>query len=154
MLQPAVRKYCLAEVLAVKHSPDPTGIGHRWAGIEAAIKGMWYVAGPLSGLRGDPSSFERSEWTREQQWMADTSLLMQMIDDWVDQDRGARLTAVHTGNWTVERAAVLFQKTHQDLHVLLDASGIRNPTLKAIFADLYVNYLHAALDAMRTGVAA
>lgn len=46
VLQPAIRKYCAAEVLAVKGVPDPLGMGHRWAGIDAAIKGMWYVAGP------------------------------------------------------------------------------------------------------------
>jgi hypothetical protein len=41
VLQPAVRNYCLAEALAVIHASDPTGMGHRWAGIDAAIKGMW-----------------------------------------------------------------------------------------------------------------
>ena len=94
ILQPAVRNYCLAEALAVVHASDPTGMGHRWAGIEAAIKGMWYVVGPRMGLRGSLSRFERPAWNREQQWMADTSLLMQMIDDWVDQDedRGTRVT--------------------------------------------------------------
>ena len=86
-LQPAVRNYCLAEALAVIHAFDPMGMGHRWAGIDAAIKGMWYVVGPHMGLRGRLSEFERPGWNREQQWMADTSLLMQMIDDWVDQDK-------------------------------------------------------------------
>jgi len=53
VLQPAVSDYCIAEVLAVKQVPDTTGKGHRWAGIEAAIEGMWYVAGPLMGLQGE-----------------------------------------------------------------------------------------------------
>jgi hypothetical protein len=156
VLQPAVRNYCQAEVLAIEQAPDPTGMGHRWAGIGAAIKGMWYVAGPMMGLQGDPSRFERTQWNREQHWMADTSLLMQMIDDWVDQDedRGARLTPVVTGDWTLESAAALFDKTVRDTTVLLDASGIQKPILKAILVDLYKDYLHTALDAMRTGVAA
>ena len=51
VLQPAVNDYCCAEALAVKGLPDSTGTGHRWAGIEAAIKGMWYVAGPNMGLQ-------------------------------------------------------------------------------------------------------
>ena len=156
VLQPAVRNYCQAEVLATEQVPDPTGMGHRWAGIEAAIKGMWYVAGPLMGLQGDPSRFERSQWNREQHWMADTSLLMQMIDDWFDQDedRGARLTPVVTGNWTLESTADLFHKTVQDLTALLDANGIQKPIVKALLVDLYKDYLHVAMGAMRTGVAA
>ena len=28
-------------------------MGHRWAGIEAAIKGMWYVVGPF-GIKDSP----------------------------------------------------------------------------------------------------
>ena len=94
---------------------------------------MSYVAGPLMGLQGDPSKFERSQWNREQQWMADTSLLLQMIDDWCDQDedRGARLTPVITGEWTLESAADLFEKTLRGLTTLLDGSGIQKPVLKA-----------------------
>lgn len=156
VLQPAVRNYCLAEVLAAKQIPDPTGMGHRWAGIEAAIKGMWYATGPLLGLQVDLSRFETSEWTREQQWMANTSLLMQMIDDWVDQDedRGTRLTPVITGDWTLETVRELFRKTVSDLNALLDANGIRKPIVKIIFTDLYVDYLQTAMNAMRTGAAA
>ncbi len=156
VLQPAVRRYCEAEVLAVKGVPDSTGMGHRWAGIDAAIKGMWYVAGPRMGLQGDSVRFEMDRWNREQQWMADTTLLMQMIDDWVDQDedRGARLTPVVAGDWDLESAADLFDKTLRDLSVLLDASRIQKPVLKAILVDLYKDYLHTAMDAMRAGVAA
>ena len=51
VLVPAVQEYCLAEALAVAHAPDPKGMGHRWAGIDSAIKGMWYVVGPLYGVR-------------------------------------------------------------------------------------------------------
>jgi hypothetical protein len=81
ILVPAVRAYCLAEALAVAHIPDPMGMGHRWAGIDSAIKGMWYAVGPCMGLSGNLARFEKTEWNREQRWMADTSLLMQMIDD-------------------------------------------------------------------------
>src|SRR5262249_5084785 len=61
VLQPAVRKYCEAEVLAVRGVPDSTGMGHRWAGIDAAIKGMWYVAGPQMGLEADYARFEKDQ---------------------------------------------------------------------------------------------
>jgi hypothetical protein len=156
VLQPAVRDYCLAERLAVTHSPDATGLAHRWPGIEAAIKGMWYVIGPLMGLQGNLSQFMQSAWTLEQQWMADTSLLMQMIDDWADQDedRGARITPVVTGVWSPESIAALFSKTVRDLRVLLTRNDVRNPAAQDVFVDLYKDYLHTAMGAMRSGVAA
>lgn len=156
VVEPTVCNYCRAEALAIARAPDPSGMGHRWAGIEAAIKGMWYVTGPLIGLRGDAQRFERSQWNREQRWMADTSLLMQMIDDWVDQDedRDARLTPVVTGDWVLTSAAELFDKTVRDLVSLLDASGLRQSVLKTILVDLYKDYLYTAMDGMRTGAAA
>jgi hypothetical protein len=156
VLQPAVRDYCLAEARAVAQVPDPTGMGHRWAGIDAAIKGMWYVVGPSMGLRGSLSRFERSEWNREQQWMADTSLLMQMIDDWVDQDedRGTRVTPVVAGDWSTQSVIDLHNKTVRDLSFMLSENGIRNVVIQQLFVDLYNDYLHAALDGMRSGVAA
>lgn len=156
VLQPAVREYCQAEVLAVEQMSDPTGMGHRWAGLEAAIKGMWYVIGPRMGLQGDLCRFEQRQWNREQRWMADTSLLMQIIDDWVDQDDdcGARLTAVVAGEWTLESVAGLYRKTMRDLTALLDEGGIRNPVLKDLLVDLYTDYLQAAISAMDSGLAA
>jgi hypothetical protein len=36
----------------------------------------------------------------------------------------------------------------------MDESGIRSPTLQAVINDLYNDYLHAAMDAMRSGLAA
>lgn len=156
ILQIAVRDYCLAEVLAVSHAPDPMEMGHRWAGIQAVIKGMWYVVGPCIGLRGSLSQFEQRAWNREQRWMADTTMLMQMIDDWVDQDddRGARLTPVIAGNWSAESVDELYRKTARELWVMMEHKGIKNRVVQQLFVDLYNDYLHTALDAMRAGVAA
>jgi hypothetical protein len=156
VLQPAVRAYCLAEALAVTSAPDPAGMGHRWAGIDAAVKGMWYAVGPCMGLQGSLSRFERQEWNREQQWMADTSLLMQMIDDWVDQDedRGTRVTPVVAGDWSPQSVDRLYRKTVQDLATILTENRVRNPVLRELFTDLFTDFLHAALEAMRVGVAA
>jgi hypothetical protein len=153
---PDDRAYCLAEALAVDHAPDPKGMGHRWAGIDSAIKGMWYVVGPCMGLGGNLSRFERTEWNREQQWMADTSLLMQMIDDWVDQyeDSGARVTPVIVGDWNTASVDQLYRKTVRDLAAMLTENRIRNCVLQDLFLDLYNDYLHLALEAMRTGAAA
>jgi len=156
VLVPAVHAYCLAEALAVAHAPDPKGMGHRWAGIDSATKGMWYVVGPCMGLSGNLARFEKTEWNREQQWMADTSLLMQMIDDWVDQDEdsGARVTPVVAGNWNTTSVDQLYRKTARDLATMLTENRIRNHVLQELFLDLYNDYLHVALEAMRTGVAA
>jgi hypothetical protein len=156
VLVPAVHAYCLAEALAVNHAPDPLGMGHRWAGIDSAIKGMWYVLGPCMGLGGNLALFEKTEWNREQRWMADTSLLMQMIDDWVDQDEdsGTRVTPVVTGLWNTASLDKLYRKTACDLNTMLTENRIRNRALEQLFLDLYNDYLHVALEAMRTGVAA
>jgi len=156
VLAPAVHEYCLAEALAVAHAPDPTGMGHRWAGIDSAIKGMWYVVGPCMGLSGNLAQFEKPAWNREQQWMAETSLLMQMIDDWVDQDEdsGSRATPVLSGAWGEESVNQLYRKTACDLGAMLTENQIRNPVLQKLFLELYNDYLHVALDAMRTGAAA
>jgi hypothetical protein len=154
VVEPAVRDYCLAEALAVAHAPDPRGMGHRSAGIDAVIKGMWYVVGPCMGL-GGCLSFEAPDWNREQHWMADTTLLMQMIDDWVDQDEdgGSRLTPVTAGDWNVGSVDALYRKTVLELAAMLTENGIRNRVLQQLFLDLYNDYLHVALEAMRTGVA-
>jgi hypothetical protein len=156
VLVPAVRAYCMAEALGVAHAPDPKGMGHRSAGIEAVIKGMWYVVAPSMGLAGNLARFETTEWNREQRWMADTTLLMQMIDDWVDQDEdnGARLTPVVTGDWNTESVDRLYRKTARDLAAMLSENRIRNPVVQELFFDLYNDYLHVAIEAMRTGIAA
>lgn len=156
VLFPATREYCSAEALAVANVQDPTGLGHRWAGIEAAIKGMWYVVGPCMGLANTYDRFQRARWNREQQWMADTSLLMQMIDDWVDEDEdlGKRPTPVTAGTWKRQAIQELYARTASDLAALLEATGVKNEVFKGLFSDLYVDYIYTALDAMQSGLAA
>lgn len=131
-------------------------MGHRLAGLDAALKGMWYVIAPRMGLQGDLSRFYEQHWNRDQRWMADTALLMQMVDDWVDQneDRGVRLTAVVTGQWSLQSLSDLFHKTVQDQPLLLRAGGVHNPVLSRLFLDLYLDYLHTAINAMDSGLAA
>jgi hypothetical protein len=123
---------------------------------DAAIKGMLYAVGPQMGLQHDLSRFEQNRWSREQLWMADTSLLMQMLDDWVDQeeDRERRLTPVIAGDWTLHSAQELYGKTIRDLNALLDESAIWKPLFRTLLIELYNDYLHAAINAMRSGVAA
>ena len=131
-------------------------MGHRSAGIDAAIKGMWYAVGPCMGFGESLKRFDKTEWNREQRWMADTSLVMQMIDDWVDQDEdsGTRVTPVVAGLWNTASVDQLYRKTARDLGTMLTENGIRNRVLQQLFLDLYDDYLHAAIEAMRSGVAA
>jgi hypothetical protein len=154
-LRHAMRKYCQEEALAATGQTDPSGMGFRSAGIEAAIGGMWYVVGPFLGLDNNDGALRRENWNAQQRWMADTSLLVQMIDDWIDQDedRAVRSTAVLSRDWTLEGMRELYEKTVVDLCLLLDKSGVRNKTIRKIFEDLYADYLHAGLDAMKNGVA-
>ena len=72
VLLPATREYCEEEALAASKAIDPSGMGYRRAGIETAIKGMWYVVGPFMGFDDDLDVFQRAHWNREQRWMADT----------------------------------------------------------------------------------
>jgi hypothetical protein len=87
--------------------------------------------------------------------MADTSLLMQMIDDWIDQDEdlSVRSTAVLSRDWSPEGIQNLYQKTLEDLTLLLKKNGVRNGTVRRLFVDLYTDYIYAGLDAMKSGVA-
>ena len=144
---PAVRNYCEAEALAVAGTPDPEALGHRGAGIQAVVEGMWYAIGPELGFNAPDS--------RQLLWMTDTTRIMQMIDDWVDQDEdfGKRLTPVLSGDWTLADIAGLYGKTVGDLKALLDGSGVQAPALQGVVVDLYTDYLQLALEAMR-GVAA
>jgi len=59
-----------------------------------------------------------------------------------------------TGDWTLQSVDALYDKTILDLAALLKESGVRNQVVKGLLEDLYRDYLHAALDAMRSGVAA
>jgi len=83
-------------------------------------------------LQGGLPRFDQPEWNPEQQWMANTSLLMQMIDDWVDQDEdcGSRTPPMIIGEWSLESVSDLYAKTVQDLRALLIQSGIRSPVLQ------------------------
>jgi hypothetical protein len=155
VLLPATQRYCQEEALAATGKRDPSGMGFRMDGIEAVISGMWYVVGPFIGLDDPGISHQRQNWNAEQRWMADTSLLMQMIDDWIDQDedRAVRSTAVLSRDWSLEGIQSLNRKTIEDLAQLLDKNGVRNETVKRLFVDLYMDYIHTGLEAMKRGIA-
>jgi len=155
VLLPATEKYCQEEALAAAGKRDPSGMGFRWTGIEAAINCMWYVVGSYIGLEDDREAVRRQNWNAEQKWMADTSLLTQMIDDWIDQDEDfpVRSTAILSGDWSPEEIQNLYRKTVEDLNQLLNKNGVQNGTVRALFLDLYTDYIYTGLDAMKNGVA-
>jgi hypothetical protein len=155
VLLPATQKYCQEEAQAAAGKRDPSGMGFRGAGIEAAISGMWYVVGSYIGLEDDGEAVRRENWNAEQIWMADTSLLMQMIDDWIDQDEdlSVRSTAILSRDWSPEGIQNLYRKTVADLTQLLNKNGVRNGTVRTLFVDLYTDYIYAGLDAMKSGIA-
>jgi hypothetical protein len=68
--------------------------------------------------------------------MADTPLLTQMIDDWVDQDedRRTRVMPVVAGDWNPQSVDRLYRTTVRDLATILTESRIRNPVLQELFA--------------------
>ncbi len=156
VILPAVKEYCRAEVSAVSGAIDATGLSFRWAGIDAAIKGMWYAIGPSVGVTSASAKLPLSSWNAEQKWMADTSLLMQMIDDWSDQDsdKGNRQTPVLAGTWTPDSIRALYLSTVTDLEAILDRTRIQNHCLRSVIIDLYRDYIHAAIEAVASGVAA
>lgn len=155
VLMPAMQRYCQEEAQAASGQTDRSGMGFRGAGIEAAISGMWYVVWPFLGLDDRFETHRRENWNAAQQWMADTSLLTQMIDDWIDQDedRALRSTAVLSQDWTPEGIQALYRKTVEDLTLLLHQNGVRNATVNRLFTDLYADYIHTGLQAMKSGVA-
>jgi hypothetical protein len=155
VLIPAIQQYCREERLATMQEMDPTGMGYRCAGIEAAINGMWYVVGPYLRLKDGFEAFRRQNWNAEQRWMADTSLLMQMIDDWIDQDedRTVRSTAVLSGDWSPGGIQSLYQKTVKDLTLLLNENGVRNNVAKTLLVDLYTDFIYVGLDGMKNSTA-
>jgi hypothetical protein len=71
-----------------------------------------------------------------------------------DEDSGARVTPVVAGDWNIGSVDRLYRKTAHDLAAMLTENRIRNRVFQELFLDLYNDYLHVALEAMRTGVAA
>lgn len=65
-----------------------------------------------------------------------------------------RLTPVTMGDWNTRSVDELYRKTTRDLIAMLPENGIRSRTFQELFLDLYNDYLHVALEAMRSGVAA
>src|ERR1035441_10424770 len=58
-------------------------------------------------------------------------------------------TAILSRDWSPEGIQKLYQKTIEDLTLLLNKNGVRNGTVRRLFVDLYTDYIYAGLDAMK-----
>jgi hypothetical protein len=59
-----------------------------------------------------------------------------------------------SGEWNLDSLTQLYLDTVRDLKTMLTKNGIKSPVLQDLFLDLYNDYLHSALSAMRSGLAA
>lgn len=133
-----------AEIARLEGRPDPSGLAHRGAGIEAGTRGLaWTV----------------KEWIGpdERAWMRSVSTFMQMLDDWVDLEadlaRGER-TPVAEGVWTLEAIEALFRETTEAIVAIAERNGERYPPYLALLRDSYVHRIRVLLQRMASGEAA
>lgn len=133
-----------AEIARLERRPDPSGLAHRGAGIEAGTRGLaWTV----------------KEWIgpAEREWMRSVSTFMQMLDDWVDLEadlaRGER-TPVAEGVWTLEAIEALFRETTEAIGAIAERNGESYPPYLALLRDSYVHRIRVLLRKMASGEAA
>jgi hypothetical protein len=127
-----------AEVRAMCGEPDPTGLGHRLAGVEGTIEGLLF-----------PVARYADEGTRA--WMVDVSLFVQVLDDWFDYEvdaRSDRATPVTTGAWTFADVAATWRRTTAGIEALVRASGLSSPRYVRFVREAYVLMMHEVMVAM------
>jgi hypothetical protein len=150
VLMPAMLRFAREEQDAVAGKFDAELLGHRGAGIDAALKSMWYAVGQFIGVEPSCDANGRARWNATQQWMENGTLLVQMMDDWIDRDRDAttRPTPVTQGQWTMSDIQAQYHKTREDLKAVLYEQGIKSIALHEVVCALYAEYLYRAMRAM------
>jgi hypothetical protein len=127
-----------SEVAALLGRSDPTGLGHRLAGVEGAIDGLLV---PVKHYAGDPA----------RAWMIDVSLFVQMLDDWIDLEgdlaTGLR-TPVAQGLWTYADIAATWERTVRGLEDLSRAVGLSSPRYVALLREAYIQMLREVVEGM------
>ena len=127
-----------AEVRAMLCEPDPTGLGHRLAGIEGTIDGLLF---PVVRYAGEGA----------RAWMYDVSLFVQVLDDWFDYEvdaRSDRATPVTTGDWTFTDVAATWRRSTDGIEALVRASGLDSPRYVRFVRESYVLMMHEVMEAM------
>jgi hypothetical protein len=133
-----VKMWIRAEVKAMRGEPDPTGLGHRLAGVEGTIDGILF---PVVRYAGEGA----------RAWMYDVSMFVQVMDDWLDYEVDSvsqRTTPVVTGHWTFADLTTTWQKTLTGIEGLLRASGLDSPRYVRFVREAYVLMMHEVMEAM------
>jgi hypothetical protein len=133
-----LHRWVNSEVAALEGVNDPTGLGHRLAGIEGAIDGL------LVGVRRYTGDEARA-------WMIDVSLFVQMLDDWIDLEgdleSGLR-TPVAQGLWTYEDIAEAWHRTVSGLEELVRSAGLTAPHYVDLLRETYILMLREVVEGM------
>lgn len=133
-----LRAWVDAEVASLQGDPDPTGLGHRLAGIEGTIDGLLVA---VKHYAGDAA----------RAWMIDVSLFVQMLDDWIDLEGDLETglsTPVAQGHWTYEDLARTWRRTVQGLEELIRAAGLTRPHYVGLLREAYILMLREVVEGM------
>lgn len=133
-----VYEWIHAEVLAMLGEPDPTGLGHRMAGIEGTIDGLLF---PVVHYGGEGA----------RKWMYDVSLFVQIADDWLDYDldlASDRTTPVLTGDWTFRDVEDSWRRSVSGLERLVADAGLTSPRYVSFVRNAYVLMMSDVIEAM------
>lgn len=138
-----VKEWAEAEVHGMTGVEDPSGLGHRTAGVEGTIDGLIFPVHRFAG-----------EGVRK--WMYDVSMFTQMMDDWIDYDDDLeidRTTPVISGEWNFDIIAATWYDTVVGIEQITRDCGLDAPHYVAFVRDAYIWMMHEVMEAMITGVA-
>lgn len=133
-----VFEWIRAEVRGMSGEPDPSGLGHRLAGVEGTIDGLLF---PVIRYAGEGA----------RRWMYDVSLFVQIADDWLDAEidrRGGRPTPVLRGEWTFASVESAWASTLVGIEALVRDAGLASPRYVRFIREAYVLMITDVLEAM------
>ncbi len=132
-----------SEVAGMTGVVDPTGLGHRVAGVEGTIDGLLF---PVHRYAGEGA----------RRWMYDVSMFIQMMDDYLDLETDieeGRNTPVRSGEWTFDGIARLWQKSVTGIEALTRAGGLTAPHYVRFVRQAFVLMMCEVLEGMASGIA-
>ncbi|MEM7139061.1 MAG: hypothetical protein AAF500_20980 [Myxococcota bacterium] len=132
-----------SEVAGMTGIVDPTGVGHRLAGVEGTIDGLLFPVHHYAGEQARP-------------WMYEVSLFVQMMDDYIDIDtdlQDGRMTPVISGEWTFDDISRTWRNTVRGVEALTRAGGHDAPHYVRFIREAYVMMLVEILEKMASGLA-
>jgi hypothetical protein len=132
-----------SEVAGMTGIVDPSGLGHRVAGVEGTIDGLLF---PVYRYAGEPA----------RRWMYDVSMFIQMMDDYLDLEKDieeGRTTPVRSGQWAFDGIASLWGQTVTGIEALTRAGGLTAPHYVRFVRQAYVLMMCEVLEGMASGIA-